>query len=377
MRLPSTLRRDMQTVGMSFSPRAALIFLAAAFAPALVPQEQRKDPLIRLWHGDLRRVGHLGDLQDDLNIGGHIEAWRELDRLQYRVNGGHPIPLSFRAFRRLARDGDFNADVPIGMLAAGRNTVAIEAWFRDGRSARKDVTVIRQNGSSPLPLQVRWRDVRHIDDAGQAVDGEWLVTAEGLRTARPGYDRLFLIGDRSWRDYEVRTSVTIHSLETETPSYSGGHGVGLILRFAGHVTGGPRHFPSGQPKWGYQPFGAIAWLRWNRQDPARAPVIQFYRGDSDQTAEFGAFSLEAGSTVGLRFACRTLPDTVDGAGVTEYRFRLWRLPAEEPDTWNLTYVQTSRDALRQGGLALLAHHVDATFGDVSVRPVSDALRQDR
>lgn len=355
--------------------RVASACFVAALAAVLTPQDPPAEPEIRLWHGDVRRVGHLGGLQDDFNVSGHVEPWRELEQLHYRINGGHPVPLAFRAFRRLARDGDFNADVPIGMLAAGKNTVTIEAWFRGGRRTRKNVTVIRENGSTPLPLDLRWRDVRHVDEAGQAVDGEWILTPDGLRTARPGYDRLFLIGERSWRDYEVQTSVTLHSLEQETPPYSGGHGLGLILRFAGHVTGGPRHFPSGQPKWGYQPFGAIAWLRWNRQDPARAPVIQFYRGDTDQTAEYGAFPVKAESPVGLRFACRTLPDGRDGAGVTEYRFRIWKLPGKEPDAWTWTVVQTSHTALRQGGLALLAHHVDATFGGVSVRPLTDARQR--
>lgn len=349
----------------------SVIFIAGVLTPGRLQREQQQLPLIRVWHGNLRRVGHLGHLQDDLNIAGHVEKWHDLDRLQYRINGSHAIPLSFREFRRLSRDGDFNADVPIGLLAPGRNTITIEAHFRDGRSARHDITVIRQDGSTPLPFQIRWRDVRHVDDVGQAVDGEWLLTPSGLRTARPGYDRLFLIGERWWRDYEVHTTVTVHALETNTPYYSGGQGVGLILRFAGHVTGGPRHFPSGQPKWGYQPFGALAWLRWSRRDPSRAPLIQFYRGDDDHTAEFGFFPFQVGSPVGLRFACRTLPTDADTAGRTEYRFRVWRLPEKEPENWNLTLVQTSRDALREGGLALIAHHVDATFGDITIRPLKE------
>jgi hypothetical protein len=367
-------RRPPRTIMTSRSTQVGFACLFAVFPGVVSPQDHGTAPVIELWHGDLRRVGHLGDLQDDFNITGHVEPWRELDLLQYRINGGHPIPLAFRKFRRLARDGDFNADVPIGLLSSGKNTITLEAQCRDGRRARKEVTVIRESGSSPLPLDLRWRKVRHVDEAGQAVDGEWLLTPEGLRTARPGYDRIFLIGERSWRDYEVRTTVTVHSVEKETTPYSGGSGVGLILRFAGHVTGGPRSFPSGQPKWGYQPFGAIAWIRWSKQDTSRAPVLQFYRGDSDQTVDYGSFPVEAGVSLGMRFACRTLPEKQEGVGVTEYRFRIWRLPSQEPDSWTWSYVQTSRDALRQGGLALLAHHADVTFGDLCVRPL--ALAQD-
>ncbi len=325
---------------------------------------------IRIWHGETRHAGRIGDAQDDFNITGHVERWQELDLLSYRVNGGLTVPLAYRAFRRLARDGDFNADVPLGLLRPGRNTVDIEARFRNGATARKQVVVIRESGAAPLPRVIRWRQTGHVDDAGQPVDGEWLLTPQGLRTAQPGYDRIFLIGDRRWRDYEVLTTVTIHTVESDTPPESGGNGVGLLLRFAGHVTGGPRHFPSGQPKWGYQPFGAIGWLRWKKAGRSSAPMIQFYRGDSDQTAEFGSLPAEPGSSFGLRFACRTLADEPGGMGVTEYRFRIWKLPGSEPQQWTWVQVQSSPHALRLGGFALLAHHVDATFGDVEVRTLT-------
>ena len=44
----------------------------------------------------------------------------------------------------------------------------------------------------------------------------------------------------------------------------------------------------------------------------------------------------------------------------------------EPDGWAWTVTQASPHALRRGGLVLLAHHVDATFGDVRVVPLGPA-----
>ncbi len=70
-------------------------------------------PEIEIWHGERQRVGHLGAAQDDFNVLGHIEPWRELDTLTWSLNRRGSVPLSFRAFRRLAEDGDFNVDVPI------------------------------------------------------------------------------------------------------------------------------------------------------------------------------------------------------------------------------------------------------------------------
>jgi hypothetical protein len=38
-------------------------------------------------------------------------------------------------------------------------------------------------------------------------------------------------------------------------------------------------------------------------------------------------------------------------------------------------VQASRDPLRHGGVALVSHHVDASFGDISIVPLGILLPQ--
>jgi hypothetical protein len=137
------------------------------------------------------------------------------------------------------------------------------------------------------------------------------------------------------------------------------------LRFAGHVVGGPRHFPAAQPKWGYQPFGAIGLLRWvNGAD--RPPVKQFFPGDSDDSVDYGEFAIRTGGTYAVKFACRSLPDTAAGVGVTRYSFKVWPVDTREPTAWDWEVTQTSRHALKRGAALLLAHHVDATFGNVVI-----------
>jgi hypothetical protein len=202
------------------------------------------------------------------------------------------------------------------------------------------------------------------------VDGRWRLTKTGLRTEQTGYDRLFLIGERHWQDYDVRTSIVLHRVDPQTAPLSGGNGVGLIARFAGHTTGGPRHFPSGQPTWGYQPFGAIAWLRWKRGASEQPPQLQFFPGDSLQTAHFGEFPVRTEQAYGLRLQCVTLPDDDQGRGVTRYAFKIWPASEPEPEAWAWQQVQISRDALRTGALALVAHHVDATFGDLTITAIN-------
>ncbi len=344
----------------------SLVLLSAALGAAAGESGRA----IEIWHGGRQRVGHLGDAQDDFNLMGRVRPWREVDTLTWRAGKRAETPLSFRAYRRLVADGDFNADIPIGGLAPGPNEITITARYRDGEVLTRSVTVARESGSRPLPVSIRWKEVRNPQDVGQYVDGEWGLDEGGLRTRQIGYDRVFLIGERTWRDYEVRTSMTLHRVPAETSPVSGGNGAGVILRFAGHMTGGPRFFASGQPKWGYQPFGAIGWLRWNKGRPDRPPNLQFYSGASDRIIDNGAFAVRTGETYRLVLRAETLPDGAAGEGVTRYSFKIWPAGEAEPARWTWQQVQTCASALRQGGAALLAHHADVTFGDIDILPPS-------
>ena len=286
------------------------------------------------------------------------------------MNGGEEYPLSYRAWRRLARDGDFNADVPLAMLSPGRNTVRIKAYTCDDRTAEEIVEIFRHNGSCPLPYRIEWRSTKNAQDVGQYVDGRWVIENGALRTAESGYDRLFLVGEKCWDNYEVVTKIAVHRLDAATTPVSGGHGVGLLLRFAGHVTGGPRAFPSGQPKWGYQPFGGLTWLRWNRRQPESGPSVEFYPGDSDAAVQYGHYNVQPGKWYGVRARCENLGADATGEWRARYSFRIWDAAEDEPTTWQCVHVLRSTAALRAGSLGLIAHHVDASFGDVTVTALS-------
>ena len=57
------------------------------------------------------------------------------------------------------------------------------------------------------------------------MDGEWIRTDKGLRTKHTGYDRLFVLGTKKWRDYEVTIPITINGVTAETGRVSGGNGI--------------------------------------------------------------------------------------------------------------------------------------------------------
>jgi len=327
---------------------------------------QSQAPAFSIWQGEVQKVGHLGDAQKDFNLVGHIEPWPEITKLDWKLNSGGAKSMSFRAFRRLVSDGDFNADIPISLMIPGTNRVQLTARFQDGRKLEHTVIVQRATGSRPLPCHIRWRELHDVQDAGHVVDGKWGIVDGRLRTLQTGYDRVFLIGERTWRDYQVRSSFVINSVSRETTPLSGGNGVGFIFRFCGHVVGGPRKFPAAQPKWGYQPFGAIGWLRWDERKSDLPPVRQFYPGDSDRGLDFGRFPAQLGRVYSVLLACATLPEDIQGRGVTRYSFKIWDAEQPEPTEWDWQQVQASETALRRGGLALVAHHADVSFGDLDI-----------
>jgi len=213
---------------------------------------------IEIWHGMDQKVGHLGECQDDFNVLGMVSDVESLQVLTYSLNSGAAIeltvgndPSGFGDCRRLMRTGHFNADIPITSLRPGINTVLITAADTQGKITTATLNIEKRNGAYPMPVSIDWEKVINPQDVGQYVDGEWRIENGGLRTMHTGYDRIFLIGEKSWQDYEVLVPVTINGVEKEIgPNSGSGNGVGILLRFTGHVAGGPRDFGYGQPKWG-------------------------------------------------------------------------------------------------------------------------------
>ncbi len=335
------------------------------------------DLSIEVFHGLSQRVGHLGDAQNDFNLMGRLTPPENVKSLTYSLNGGPAqsltVPFRIDGFgdgRRLASNGDFNADIPVSSLEVGNNLIKLIASSNSGYVETVEVVLKRQKGVSLFPFNIRWNEVKDPQDVGQYIDGKWGQERYGLRVLRSGYDRIFLVGDRGWRDYEVTADVKLHQIDRITGPKSGSNGLGLIMRFSGHLIGGHRNFPFSQPKNGYQPFGAIGWLRWTA-GPDTAPQAQYYRGDNNKRKNYGAVPILLETPYQIKMRCETLADTPDGHGVSRYSWKMWLSGEVEPSNWVWQETQVSRHALRQGGVAFVAHHVDASFGDISVIRLPD------
>lgn len=339
-------------------------------------------PELEVWHGLKQRVGHLGRAQHDFNVLGNVSDPDGVASLTYRLNGGEPQPLTVRpsfeeqsnriAARRLAAPGDFNADIPLDSLRLGPNSVELVARDELGNETSVTVTVDRQTGHSALPYGIDWSEVDDPQDVGQYVDGNWVLEEDGLRIRRPGYDRLFLIGEAAWQDYEVTVPITVNRLDTVKWETSG---VGLLMRFTGHVVASSD--PDAQPKWGYRPNGGIGWPLWGPWKPTTEKQLreQFFSGADDGEEEWWYFddrAVEIGTTYMMKMRAETQPDAPNGDGVTRYSWKMWEAGTPEPTDWDWEVVQTSPTALRRGGVALIAHFVDATFGDVLVTSLDEA-----
>lgn len=333
-------------------------------------------PDLTVWYGLHQQIGHLGHAQADFNLLGHVQDPDGIALLTYQLNEATPETLSvgpgrFGDGRRLGARGDFNADIPLARLRRGSNTVLLTATDSTGAEAVVRVQVDRSEGDGyALPVEINWADIDDLQNVGQIVDGKWGLSETGLRTLETGYDRIFLIGDTTWQDVEVTVPVTIHRVEAETGPRSGANGVGILMRFTGHAVGTYRDWPDEQPKWGYQPFGAIGWLRWN-DGAAMLPYRQFYHGDANAMDNFGTFPIQEGVTYWMMMRAETLPDTNEGYGVTRYAWKIWPDGQDEPTAWSFEVTQSSEHALRRGGVVLLAHHVDASFGNVRIRPLGN------
>jgi len=314
----------------------------------------RAVPVIDVWYGSHQVFGHIGIPQQWVNVLGNVWDSDDMDSLTYSLNGGPELPLSMGPdTRRLASEGDFNVDIAYADLDPGLNQVVITATDLFDNTAVETVTVEYVSGNVwPEPYFIDWSSVITIPSVAQVVDGLWTKEADSIRPVVLAYDRLVAIGDMTWDDYEVTVPVTIHEVDMDTGPASGGPGLGILMRWTGH-TDSP--VPGWQPKSGWNPFGAIGLWRWS--SPASATLQFFQTGVSEDFLP----ALE------VRYIFKMRVESVPGQGGL-YSLKVWEDDGQpEPSAWNLIH-QADSSNLAYGSFMLLAHHVDASFGDVTVTP---------
>jgi hypothetical protein len=315
-------------------------------------------PIIRIWYGDHQVFGKLGNPQRWVNILGRVSASAEVVSLTYTLNGSSPQRLSIGPDnRRLVGAGDFNVEIDRKDLESGENTVIITAADCRCNRTVHQVNITYDRGSRwPLPYAINWRAASRINDVAEVVDGRWKLGKDGVRPLELGYDRIIAFGDMSWQDYEVTVPVTIHGYKAEafTPINIGPI-VGIVVRWQGHYKCDNR-----QPRWGGWPIGALALYGWNVADSgevrlelqAKKTIVKDTSGRQLTPGVRYIFSLKARSRPGL---------------TSFYTFKVWE-DGNKANCWELSGPGISGENER-GSALLVAHCSDATFGNVSVRPI--------
>ena len=154
-----------------------------------------------------------------------------------------------------------------------------------------------------------------------------------------GYDRLFLIGDMAWQDYQITAEVTVHEVApngTQRRQQPGGRHALLDTWSAGRA-GFRSLSQSGVTN------RSAAWPGYGGS-AARQPLPSSC--DVNEDTDYGRVEVRAGEKYVLKALCQTLPDDAEGRGVTRYAFKFWHAAAKEPPSWAWEHVQVSRDALR-------------------------------
>ena len=326
-----------------------------------------KSPEITFWYGSHQVFGRQGVPQRWVNVLGNVHDPDGIASLSFSLNGGPDRPLTIGPDRyRLWQAGDFNVEIDYAELVSGPNQVVLTAVDAEENRATRAMTVEYVAGNTwDRPYVIDWSAVDNVADAVQVLDGLWIHDEAGLRTAptHVGYDRTVAIGDVGWADYEVTVSVTIHAIDEtafDIPE-SKSPGVGIYLRWQGH-TDDPLACP--QPHCGWVPNGASNWYEWQRDEPDQ---LQLFAGPTSLPAPRSACTNEIRFEPGHTYWFKARVETTPVGSL--YSLKVWEDGAEtEPADWELQRLTTTAN-LARGSLLLIAHHVDATFGNLAVMPI--------
>jgi uncharacterized repeat protein (TIGR02543 family) len=312
--------------------------------------------VIDVWYGSHQVFGEIGNPQRWVNILGNVSDPDGMASLTYSLNGGPESPLSIGPDNpRLAAEGDFNVEISRTLLIGGLNQVVITATDSLAHQTVETVTVEYVEGHVwPETYSIDWSTVTAIPDVAQIVDGLWTLEGDSIRPVVLGYDRLVAIGDMdaSWDDYEVTVPITIHGTEPG----SSRPGVGILMRWDGHYDWG-----GSQPTIGWYPLGALGWYRW-RNDALGDRLMMMGNHGTLIAEDANGRKLSYGVSYIFKMHVETMP----GQGGV-YALKVWEEGQSEPSAWDLVAQEGLSDP-QNGSLLLVAHRVDASFGDVSITP---------
>ena len=317
------------------------------------------DGVIDVWYGPLQTFGYLGNTQNWVNVLGNVSDPDGVDTLTYSLNSGPDEDLSVGPdTRRLQKAGDFNVEIDRSNFNDGLNSLVITLTDSLGFQTQTTVTVdFSSTGVWPETYSIDWSTATAIEEVAQVVDGDWDIQAGGVRTMQMGYDRVVAVGDVTWDNYEAVVPFTVHAIDPNGfvwPSVA--PGMGVILRWHGHTVWG-----SWQPNIGYLPSGGTIWYDWGNQGG------RFKLFGNDGLTIYDNTGRKIINGVDYIFKIRA--ETQPGEG-TLYSAKVWEASQAEPGTWDFSGMDGPAD-LTNGSMLLVAHHVDVTFGNLTVTPLPD------
>jgi hypothetical protein len=312
---------------------------------------------LTFWYGKRQTFGLNGAPQRWVNILGNVSDPNSIASLTYTLNGGPVVTLSVgQDSRRLAGTGDFNIDIAYSALRPLPDSNFVAVTARNGFGVYTyDTVIVRYLSGTVWPRvhTTSWANSSCLTDSAQVVDGLWQVNQNGLRITKVGYDRLVAIGDSTWRDFEVKVPITIHSFDPAGyGSINGSPSIGIFLGWSGHSDD---PISGWQPKTGYKPFGCGAFYRFETSGERLA----IWDNISDYSGKTIPYNVPYYFKVRVEWT---------GPGIL-YSFKVWDVTVSEPATYDLTWQGPSGGPL-QGSILLLAHFVDATFGKVTITPIT-------
>ncbi len=331
---------------------------------------------IDVWYGKSQTFGSVGNPQRNADILGNVSGPRRVVSLSYTLNGGASKDLSIGPDGHLLElPGDFKINLPYASLQNGANTVVITAIDSLSALSRDTVTVIRAASAVwPLPYAVNWSGSTSLTDSAQVVDGKWERTGQGAHIIQSGYDRDIVIGDTTWTDYEVSAELTVHRIDSTAEAFDPGNGgpaIGIMLRWVGHTDNPIFTPPITQPLTGYLPLGAIGWYHW-RNAFASTDSNRWELNGNNLTLRDANADPSNALLYDTKYVLKMQVATVAGSQGF-YRLKFWQAGLAEPDSWLLSGLESATDP-QYGSILILAHHVEATIGRVTVTPLGpDAI----
>ncbi|MBD5781196.1 DUF1349 domain-containing protein [Pelagicoccus sp. NFK12] len=314
--------------------------------------------IIDVWYGDHQTFGRLGVPQAQINILGNVIIPEQIESLTYSLNGVHvleELTMDPEQNVRIGRKGDFNVEIPFTDLNEGENLVEIKAIGINGTEYTEEITVDSSIYNVwPRPFAIDWSLVSRIDEVGQVVDGKWELVAGGVRAVESHYDRLIAIGDIDWTDYEVTVPITVHHIDHQPPPHE--PLVGVMLRWDGHERIGFE-----QPGTEWRPIGAMGVHGWYLEGPRGGHHFQIFETGRKKYGGYNGISMEVDKTYYFKFRVET-PENDATFGL--YSLKIWAAGDPEPNAWGI--VRQAEEGLLRGSFMLVAHYVEATFGNVLV-----------